>query len=262
MTHAGVYDPTLLQQKSTVGITTIENGHTIYSNTLDKTITGADYNINTGLMTITTSGNHGFYKGKFVHLAGIGMTCDVGSFTNTQKVYPNRIHGYNIVRIDSATKFTVNVGVSTVPTFYNSGGRVVGLSTGQYISLEKDADQSAPSNFIESKIYRVEEVTPSSTSVSGMCSIKLEDVTDSTVITNLGNYSSAGDELRIVTPVPFVQPTNPTAIRSGLNAYSSGVKATGMFPYKYTDADGQSEGYIDTTLPSGSTSTSKDKLMT
>ena len=260
MTHAGVYDPTLLQQKSTVGITTIENGHTIYSNTLDKTITGADYNINTGLMTITTSGNHGFYKGKFVHLAGIGMTCDVGSFTNTQKVYPNRIHGYNIVRIDSATKFTVNVGVSTVPTFYNSGGRVVGLSTGQYISLEKDADQSAPSNFIESKIYRVEEVTPSSTSVSGMCSIKLEDVTDSTVITNLGNYSSAGDELRLVTPVPFVQPTNPTAIRSGLNAYSSGVKATGMFPYKYTDADGQSEGYIDTTLPSGSTSTLKGQI--
>ena len=116
MTHAGVYDPSVLQQKSTVGITSIINGDTIYLSDLSKTISNAVYNIDTGLMTVTTSGNHGYYKGKYVYLSGIGMTCYLDPVN--PKIYPNRNTGYNVVRIDSATQFTVNVGVSTVPSFY------------------------------------------------------------------------------------------------------------------------------------------------
>ena len=116
MTHAGVYDPSVLQQKSTVGITSIINGDTIYLSDLSKTISNAVYNIDTGLMTVTTSANHGYYKGKYVYLSGIGMTCYLDPVN--PKIYPNRNTGYNVVRIDSATQFTVNVGVSTVPSFY------------------------------------------------------------------------------------------------------------------------------------------------
>jgi len=79
-------------------------------------------------MVITTSQEHDFHVGKYVTLSGIAMTCYLDPVT--PKVYPNRTLGYNVLQVNSPTQFTVNVGVSTVPTFYVSGGTVVGLSYG------------------------------------------------------------------------------------------------------------------------------------
>ena len=75
--------------------------------------------------------------GKYLTVAGIGMTCeysyDGGSLKSGSggvKYYPdlvtnpNRNTGFNIVQVNSTTSFTLNVGVSTVPTFYHSGGHV------------------------------------------------------------------------------------------------------------------------------------------
>ena len=62
------------------------------------------------------------------------------------KTYPDRTYSYNILRVGTTTSFTINVGVSTVPTFYHSGGLVLGLSTSQYITYDKGNDASGNPN--------------------------------------------------------------------------------------------------------------------
>lgn len=255
MTHAGVYDPSLLQPEHKVGITSIFNGNTISMAGLAKSVTNAVYNISTGLMVITTSGEHGFKNGKFVTLTGIGMTCYLDPVN--PKTYPNRTTGYNVVKVDSATSFTVNVGVSTVPTFYHSGGHAVGLSTDQYVSYSKGTASAAHSGFTDDKIYRVGSVTVNSS--TGISTVTLEDL-DGTAVSGLTNQEFTGISSHVlVTPVPFVQPTNGTLIASGRTKYTT-VKATGMFPYMYTDADGNNEGYIDTSLSVADTATLKAQI--
>lgn len=123
MTHAAVYDPSLLQNESQVGITSITGGNTVTIAGLGKTVTNATYDITTGLMVITTSAAHGFEEGKYISLSGIGMTCYLNPSTPIS--YPNRTYGYNVLRVNSSTSFTVNIGISTVPTFYKDRKSVV-----------------------------------------------------------------------------------------------------------------------------------------
>jgi hypothetical protein len=120
MTHAAVYDPSLLQPEQKVSITTVSGGNTINVPGVVKSVTNATYDINSGLMVITTSAAHGFNVGKYITLSGIAMTCYLNP--TVPKIYPNRNTGYNVMQINSPTQFVVNVGVSTVPTFYVSGG--------------------------------------------------------------------------------------------------------------------------------------------
>ena len=67
--------------------------------------------------------------GKDVILTGIAMTCglDGGSSTHT---YPRTTDpaycGVKVTQVLSTTQFVVNTGLSTVPTFYQSGGTVQG----------------------------------------------------------------------------------------------------------------------------------------
>ena len=255
MTHAAVYDESLLQPKHEVGITSVSNGHTLGLVGLAQSITNAVYNIDTGLMTITTGVDHGYKNGKFVTLTGIAMTCDVGSFTNTEKIYPNRTHGYNIVRVDGPKSFTVNVGVSTVPTFYKSGGHVVGLSTGQYVSYSKGGNAGVSTGFVDDKIYRVSSVGVNTT--TGISTVRLNNL-DGTALTGLTNFTGISSHV-LVTPVPFIQPTSGSLLGAGNTKYTT-IKPTGMFPYKYTDAQGNTEGYIDTTLNSANSATLKSQI--
>ena len=186
MTHAGVYDPSILQDEQQYSIQSANTTNDILSfdvsatsgtTAIGKSISDADYDIDTGLMTVTTHGDHGFVVGKFVHLSGIGMTCQY-SYVNPSngniestiqsggiKYYPDRTHGYNILRVDSSNKFTVNVGVSTVATFFNAEGSsgeaggtgavVLGLSTSQYVSYSKGVNTNPIGALAEQKIYRV-----------------------------------------------------------------------------------------------------------
>ena len=236
MTHAAVYDPSLLQPEYKVGITTVSGGNTINIPDVVKSVSNATYDINSGLMVITTSASHGFNIGKYITLSGIGMTCYLDP--SVPKIYPNRNIGYNVLQINSPTQFVVNIGVSTVPTFYVSGGTAIGLSTGQYVSYSKGNSVGIITGFADTAIYKVAGIT-----TAGV--LTLTDLSGSAVtgLTN-GVYTGVGHE--IITPVPFIQPLSGQIATK--TRYTT-VKPTGMFPYLYKDADGGVEGYIDTTLP-------------
>ena len=242
MTHAAVYDTSLLQSEQKVGITTVTDGGGAAADIINipgviKSVTNATYDINSGLMVITTSAAHGFNVGKYITLSGIGMTCYLNPTTPIS--YPNRNTGYNVLQINSSTQFVVNVGVSTVPTFYNSGGVVVGLSTGQYVSYSKGNSVGIITGFVDTGIYRVAGIT-----TAGV--LTLNDLSGSAVTgLTAGTYTGVGHE--IITPVPFVQPLSGQIATK--TRYTT-VKPTGMFPYLYkTDGGDPTEGYIDTTLP-------------
>jgi hypothetical protein len=254
MTHAAVYDESLLQPKHEVGITSIFDNSTISLAGLANSVTNAVYNINTGLMTITTENDHGYENGKFVTLTGIGMTCQ---YSSSPKYYPNRTTGYNVVRVDGVKQFTVNVGVSTVQTFYapNGGGYVVGLTAGQYVSYSKGTNAGVTTGFTDEKIYKVGAVGVNT--ITGISTVSLENL-DGTALSGLTNFTDISSHV-LVTPVPFIQPLNGSLIGSGLTKYTT-VKSTGMFPYKYTDADDNNEGYIDTSLDSANTATLKGQI--
>jgi len=268
MTHAAVYDPTLLQPKHLVGITSItgpSNNSVLTCAGLAKTITHASYNINTGLMVITTAEEHGFKNGKFLTLAGIGMTCYLDPIT--PKTYPNRVHGYNIVGINSEKQFIVNVGVSTVPTFYHSGGHAIGLSTGQYVSYTKGNATSAITGLTDTAIYKVKNLTLNAT--TGITTIKLTNCSDVDLnINNSNNFEGyTGIQTHCLeTPVPFVQPTANGLVgaangRAANYVKYSAIQKTGMFPYRYYDDSGtNSEGYIDTSRADTGTASTKNEI--
>ena len=87
-----------------------------------RTIINAVYNNVTGITTITTSvANHRFSVGMGVSLVGLGFTCPSGPGIVT---CPSGREGY-VFRVDSipaSNQFTVNVGPSTLPHTYVSGG--------------------------------------------------------------------------------------------------------------------------------------------
>jgi len=247
MTHAAVYDPSLLQPEYKVGITTVSGGNTINIPDVVKRVSNATYDINSGLMVITTSASHGFNIGKYITLSGIGMTCYLDP--SVPKIYPNRNIGYNVLQINSPTQFVVNIGVSTVPTFYVSGGTAIGLSTGQYVSYSKGNSVGIITGFADTAIYKVAGIT-----TAGV--LTLSDLSGSAVagLTN-GVYTGVGHE--IITPVPFIQPLSGQIATK--TRYTT-VKPTGMFPYLYENADGGVEGYIDTTLPTSNSATIKSEI--
>ncbi len=87
-----------------------------------RSITNAIYDNVTGITTITTSvSNHRFSVGMGVSIVGLGFTCPSGPGIVT---YPSGKEGY-VFRVDSipsSNQFTVNVGPSTLPHNYVSGG--------------------------------------------------------------------------------------------------------------------------------------------
>jgi hypothetical protein len=253
MTHAAVYDPTLLQDEYQVGITSTYSSSIISLVGLAKTVSNATYNNDTGLMVITTSSPHGYEEGKFVTLTGIGMTCYLNPTTPIS--YPNRTPGYNVLTVNSSTSFTVNVGVTTVPTFYHSGGHVLGLSAGQYVSYSKETNASVIGGLTDTGIYRVRTVGVNT--LTGISTVTLNNL-DGNLLTGLSATSGISSHV-LITPVPFIQPTNGTLIGPTRTKYTT-VKPTGMFPYLYKDTEENEEGYVDTTIESGSSSTLKDQI--
>lgn len=87
-----------------------------------RTISNAVYNNVTGIATITTSAsNHRFSVGMGVSLVGLGFTCPSGPGVLT---YPSGNEGYvfRVDKVPASNKFEVNVGPSTLPHTYVSGG--------------------------------------------------------------------------------------------------------------------------------------------
>ena len=270
MTHAAMYDPSLLQDKMVIGISSAHNGSLGFASTtgIGISIYDAVYDITSGIMTVTCHENHNYIAGKYVHLSGIAMTCQYsysdyvggangGTLVQSQiKKYPDRTPGYNIIQVGTTTSFAVNVGVSTVPTFYHSGGVVLGLSTSQYVSYSKGPNANPLSGLVDGRIYKVNSIEYSySTGVTTVSLRSLDEQTSSSYRpqdvdrTKAINISSNSTEFghTLTTPVPFIQPVANSVIPNG-KIYNT-VKRSGMFPYMYTDKvdNVTTEGYVDTT---------------
>ena len=88
-------------------------------NTPTVDINGFEYDIVSGLSTVTTQTPHGFKVGMGVTLAGIVQNCEYGS-----KTYPDGKVGYifEVTSVPNSTTFNTNVGPSTVPSTYGGGG--------------------------------------------------------------------------------------------------------------------------------------------
>ena len=87
-----------------------------------KSVSNAIHNINSGIMTVTTSANHNLEVGDRVVLSGIDMTDGSSTYSFP---FPDEVgyQGARVVEIvPSVRKFSVNVGVHTVATSYSSGG--------------------------------------------------------------------------------------------------------------------------------------------
>ena len=101
-----------------VGISTIVN----------HSITTATYNASSGIMTVTI-GAHTLKTGTSVKIAEESLTfaCSRDGYATDHK-YPRRgdpfFNGMKVLNVNSTREFEVNVGTSTVPTFYKTGGRV------------------------------------------------------------------------------------------------------------------------------------------
>ena len=326
MTHGGVFDPTLLQDEHKCSITQVAYGATDPVFTFGKgggdnttgiavSISNAVYDETTGIMVVTTHKPHGFKDGKYLTLAGIAMTCEysyTGSYTNAQltaagiatqtgagtgngkgvlvdkfvKTYPNNRTEYNIIEVPSSTTFKINVGVSTVPTFYKENGWAVALSKGQYVSYSKGVNAGIITGLVDTQIYKVRNVGINTGTGIVTCTFNQLSATGAGAAVNWGGDGvaipkgevaldnvghSGGNENTIgitshymITPVPFIQPVVGSAIttvsgaanenRYGANNLKTNDQVlasmgTGMFPYMYKSSDGtEKEGYIDTTI--------------
>ena len=87
-----------------------------------KSVSNAIHDINSGIMTVTTSANHNLAVGDRVVLRGINMSDGSSTYSFP---FPDEVgyQGARVVEIvPSVRKFSVNVGVHTVATTYGSGG--------------------------------------------------------------------------------------------------------------------------------------------
>jgi hypothetical protein len=84
-------------------------------------VSNATYDNVSGVTTITTSANHNFQVGMGVTIAGLGFTCPSGPGIVT---YPSGNYGYvfEVQSVPAANQLVVNVGPSTLPHTYVSGG--------------------------------------------------------------------------------------------------------------------------------------------
>lgn len=104
------------------------------------TVTGALYDNNTGVTTITTSTPHGFDVNDEVTMSGLAFTC--GSYTGglTTSIFPNPQRSFIVDSIDGSVgtslTFTTNSGTVTgIAHTYVSGGQVAPLQMELIMSI-------------------------------------------------------------------------------------------------------------------------------
>ena len=87
-------------------------------------VSDADYNAETGVLELTI-GTHTLLPGRSIKLKkeSLRFTCSKNNYA-TQHKYPREgdpiFDGTPVVGVASATQFTINAGISTVPTQYLS----------------------------------------------------------------------------------------------------------------------------------------------
>lgn len=111
-----------------VGVSTLAHNYVSGGVVVDRSlnITNATYNNTTGIAEITAP-NINLKVGDFVKLRDMQFSCTSGTGTTT--IYPTGNNGYEFKVLSvqntglSNSRFTVNVGVSTIPHTYVSGGK-------------------------------------------------------------------------------------------------------------------------------------------
>ena len=106
-------------------ITDILGISTFSSTTLN--ISTSRYNNVTGILEITTSTPHNLYgSGTQVYLLGLEFSCDVAHAGVTTTIFPDGTNDFifPVTGITSTRTFDVNVGTSTIPHTYETGGTV------------------------------------------------------------------------------------------------------------------------------------------
>ena len=95
---------------------------------VNHSVTTATYNASTGVMALTI-GAHTLKTGTSVKIAEESLTfdCSRDGYATDHK-YPRRgdpfFNGMKVLNVNTTREFEVNVGTSTVPTYYKTGGRV------------------------------------------------------------------------------------------------------------------------------------------
>ena len=170
-----------------------------------KTVSNAIHDINSGIMTVTTSANHNLVVGDRVVLSGINMTDGSSTYSFP---FPDEI-GYQGARVievvPSVRKFSVNVGVHTVATSYSSGG---------VINKPTDVQFDSPIGYDDVAL------------VSSLTGIGASVALDATLLTqmkgweltNVGYGYSVGEILTVQSGIN----TDPTLIEKGFIDVASG----------------------------------------
>jgi hypothetical protein len=111
-----------------ISATSAENADTftinVEQNSPSLGIQTAQYSHTSGIITVTTSTNHGFNVGAAVTMSGLEFSCSSGAGTTT--IFPDGTNGYvfTVNSIDAADSFSAYVGASTIPHSYMTGGTV------------------------------------------------------------------------------------------------------------------------------------------
>ena len=178
---------------------------TINISTDEFTISGVDYTHTTGIATITTTAAHNFKVGMGVTLAGIGFTCDFGG-----KTYPyRRPFVFDVEEIPAATKFKVNLGISTVAHYYAGAGSTAGTA-----KIEVDRPYDGQLVYFDTLYEQVQTITmtnkgsgytstptvtieapagPSGETASAYATVENEKVESITIISSGSQYTETPD---------------------------------------------------------------------
>ena len=137
-----------LSISETIKLSGIQMDCPAYGN--DISITGASYDNTTGVISITVSEAHGLAIGDTVKLDALEFACPGSGITTT--IFPDgtapSLNQYVVETVPAANSLEVNVGTSTIPHTYVSGGNIfVGITTGIFPGSAQNSHAVASSTF-------------------------------------------------------------------------------------------------------------------
>ena len=139
---------------ATLGITTNYPGNSGFGTNTVYDVTAATYDGNTGIVTITSAESVGKVKvGDLIELRDLNFECNSGSGISTQ-LFPSGKFGFEfyVNKINDDNTIVANVGVSTIPHTYVSGGvivdRFVGITSMMYDAATGIATITAPGAYV------------------------------------------------------------------------------------------------------------------
>jgi hypothetical protein len=184
-----------------VGISTI----------IKYSVTAADYNATTGIMTMTIGAGHSLTTGTNIKIAteSLTFTCSKDGNTTTHR-YPRKPDAYYggvaISAVNSTTEFEVNIGVSTVPTYY------VGLGSVQAAIVAPRANNNSAS-----------KTDPAANSATVLDVIDAKTFITNTGISTLAHFYARGGRLEKPLDVIFDDPESYSNLNLEYASNTTGI---------------------------------------